>query len=360
MQEEKLYHYFRLGSWNFESICAWLSSLSKKGFILRRVHGHRYTFAKNELGELEYHIEYLSANINETLNYTQLCGWNYVCSDGYLHYFYCRKGEHYYTGAFYKRTYYDERKRFFTSLLVSNILSVGICLASIILIILRLSSPITYALLGLVVLLALYCVLSLINNLSALQGINRRLSVLPKCSPPSKTAFLTVPSNDYDRSFLDACLAYKKAGGLLYDVSTMPEARNMIKRLVSASQPDEEEVFEPFYTYWLIDNGQYIGSANLRLVLSEEQKRCGGNIAYEIRPEMRLKGYGTIILSKMLGIAAEKGLTSVLLTCEADNISAVNTIENCGGKLINVHVINREGNVRPTRIYSINLHTAAE
>ena len=81
-----------------------------------------------------------------------------------------------------------------------------------------------------------------------------------------------------------------------------------------------------------MDNGEYIGSANLRLSLTPEQRRCGGNIAYEIRPEMRLKGLRHHNPHKMLDIAAQ-GAFSVLLTCRADNVSAVNTIENCGGKL---------------------------
>ena len=51
----------------------------------------------------------------------------------------------------------------------------------------------------------------------------------------------------------------------------------------------------------------------------------------------------------------KKGLENVILTCEADNISAVNTIENCGGKLMSIYVANLDGFVRPTRIYNDSL-----
>ena len=358
MQEEKLFRRYRVGKWNFDAICSWLSAMSRRGYFLRGVRGHRFTFARREPAELEYHVEYLSANINETLRYTQLCGWNYVCSDGYLHYFCCAKGKHYYTGAFYKRAYYTQRKGFFTSLALYDAVSAVICAVCALLIFFNLSSPLTAVLLGLVLLLLIYSVISLINNLLIRRGIQKRLSALPEPCIPSGTAFLTLPDPEYDRSFLEACLAYRKNGGMLYDIETLTDARNMIRRLAAASQPGEG--YEPFYTYWLIDNGEYIGSANLRLELTPQQRRYGGNIAYEIRPEKRLRGYGTIILSKMLEVAQDKGLSSVILTCEADNVSAVNTIENCGGRLTGVNIVNIGGAARPTRVYTVNLRTSEE
>lgn len=351
--QEKLYKVLRFGNKNFDALCQWLGKMSARGYFLHSVKGHIYCFTKNAPCPLEYHVEYVSANVNDTLQYIGLCGWNYICSDGYLHFFCCTKGKHYYTGAFYKRSCYSERKQFFSSLLISDAVSVLICLACCLLIAPKLSSPLTYVLFLLILLIGIYCLGGLINNALILSSINKRLAALPRSQAPSRTAELVSPDEQYAASFLDACLAYKEAGGMLYDISTLTDARNLIHRLNAAAQPDDER--EPFYTYWLIDNGSYVGSANLRLTLTEAQRKCGGNIAYEIRPEMRLRGYGTVILSKMLEEAAKKGLENAVLTCEADNISAVNTIENCGGKLISIHVANLDGFVRPTRIYNVSL-----
>ena len=218
-----------------------------------------------------------------------------------------------------------------------------ICAICSLLIFFNLSTPLTAVLFALVLLLLIYSVISLINNLLIRRGIQKRLSALPEPCIPSGTAFLTLPDPEYDRSFLEACLAYRKNGGMLYDIETLTDARNMIRRLAAASQPGEG--YEPFYTYWLIDNGEYIGSANLRL---------------ELTPQKRLRGYGTIILSKMLEVAQDKGLSSVILTCEADNVSAVNTIENCGGRLTGVNIVNIGGAARPTRVYTVNLRTSEE
>lgn len=354
----RLYKRYRASTWSFDALCAWLSSMSARGYFLHSVKGHCFYFTKNAPCELEYHVEYISANVNDAINYTQLCGWNYVCSDSFLHFFSCRAQQHYYTGAFYKRSCYNERKRFFKALMLSDGASVAICALCCGLIAPKLSSTLTYVLFFLVLLIGLFCLYTFINNLAILKSIDKRIAALPKPVTPSSTAFITKPDNAYDASFLEACLAYKNNGGMLYDISTLTDAHNLIHRLNKASEPSDG--FDPFYTYWLIDNGTYIGSANLRLTLNGEQARMGGNIAYEIRPEMRLRGYGTIILDKMLTIAAQKGLENVILTCEADNISAVNTIENCGGRLTSIHVANLDGNVRPTRIYTVSLRNRAD
>lgn len=353
MQEEKLYKVFRFGTKNFDALCQWLEKMSSRGYFLHSVKGHLFFFTKNAPCQLEYHVEYISANVNDTLQYVGLCGWNYICSDNYLHFFCCNEGKHYYTGAFYKRSCYTERKQFFRSLLISDTVSVLICLVCCLLIAPKLSSPLTYILFFLILLIGVYCLGGLINNALILSSINSRLTALPRRLTPSATAELVTPSEKYAHSFLDACLAYKEAGSVLYDINTVTDAHNLIYRLNAAAQPQEGR--EPFFTYWLVDNGSYVGSANLRLSLTEDQRKCGGNIAYEIRPEMRLRGYGTVILSKMLDEAMKKGLENVILTCEADNISAVNTIENCGGKLMSIYVANLDGFVRPTRIYNVSL-----
>ena len=55
--KEKLYCRLRLGRWNFDSVCSWLSAMSRRGFVLRQVRSFRFFFAKEEPRELEYHIE---------------------------------------------------------------------------------------------------------------------------------------------------------------------------------------------------------------------------------------------------------------------------------------------------------------
>lgn len=88
----------------------------------------------------------------------------------------------------------------------------------------------------------------------------------------------------------------------------------------------------PMSVYWLIDGSRSIlGSSSFRHSLNADLLDLGGNIGYKIHPLERRKGYGTLILKLTLQKAREKGLTRVLVTCDADNIASASIIQSNGG-----------------------------
>ncbi|MFN8513178.1 MAG: GNAT family N-acetyltransferase [Chloroflexia bacterium] len=89
--------------------------------------------------------------------------------------------------------------------------------------------------------------------------------------------------------------------------------------------------FVPQSIYWLVEGDEFIGRISLRHELNDQLRRLGGHIGYEIRPSRRRQGYGTAILGLVLPKAREHGLTSVLITCDADNIASQRIIEQHGG-----------------------------
>lgn len=91
--------------------------------------------------------------------------------------------------------------------------------------------------------------------------------------------------------------------------------------------------YVPDTRFWLIDNGEYIGSANLRLSLNEYLLIAGGHIGYNIRPLKRMMGYGKAILRLVLPEARKLGLDRVLLTCDETNEGSRKIIEANGGVL---------------------------
>ncbi len=93
--------------------------------------------------------------------------------------------------------------------------------------------------------------------------------------------------------------------------------------------------YVPATTLWLVDDGEYIGSANIRHILNENLLKMGGNIGYGIKPSKRGKGYGTKILELALSEAKKLGIDRVLVTCDDDNIGSAKIIEKNGGVLEN-------------------------
>lgn len=88
----------------------------------------------------------------------------------------------------------------------------------------------------------------------------------------------------------------------------------------------------PATTYWLVDNGEFIGHINVRHKLNDHLEKEGGHIGYAIRPSARKKGYGMKILELVLPKAKELGLQKALVTCDESNVASKKIIERNKGQ----------------------------
>jgi predicted acetyltransferase len=89
----------------------------------------------------------------------------------------------------------------------------------------------------------------------------------------------------------------------------------------------------PATYWWVVEEGEYLGSISLRHRLTEELRQVGGHIGYWIRPSARGRGLATWALGAVLTKARGLGLQRVLLTCRNDNAASARTIERNGGVL---------------------------
>lgn len=80
--------------------------------------------------------------------------------------------------------------------------------------------------------------------------------------------------------------------------------------------------YVPQYCYWLIDNNIPVGFGKIRLGLTEQSRREGGNIGYAIDSRYRGKGYGTKLLSLLLQKSKELGNEEILITVKKYNYSS--------------------------------------
>lgn len=90
----------------------------------------------------------------------------------------------------------------------------------------------------------------------------------------------------------------------------------------------------PQTIYWLFIDDKPVGYGKLRDYLNEVLKEHGGHIGYTIRPSARNKGYGKIILEKLIEEAKRKKIEEALITCQETNIRSRRVIEHNNGQLI--------------------------
>lgn len=90
----------------------------------------------------------------------------------------------------------------------------------------------------------------------------------------------------------------------------------------------------PYSEYWLIENGEYIGTIVIRHKPSGRLESIKSHIYFHIIPSKREKGYGLKILELGLVKARKLGLKDIIITCNYDNVASRKIIEQNGGIFI--------------------------
>jgi predicted acetyltransferase len=109
----------------------------------------------------------------------------------------------------------------------------------------------------------------------------------------------------------------------------------------------------PASTFWLVEDGEFVGIGNLRHRLTRALLRFGGHIGYAIRPTKWGRGYGTLLLKLLLKEATRLGIEEVLLTCDKANVASAKVMRKNGGILIDAFEDIIEGKPRTTCRYRI-------
>ena len=140
---------------------------------------------------------------------------------------------------------------------------------------------------------------------------------------------LILPTKKYWSSFKD-CLkdfhdnptpydteAVKKS----FDISDFQTYKEKTKQKQFGKNLLEGNV--PYTTFWAIQDDTVVGLLNLRHYLTDALKIRGGNIAYNIRPSERRKGYASLCLKLICKYAWDNfNISELLITCHENNTAS--------------------------------------
>lgn len=166
---------------------------------------------------------------------------------------------------------------------------------------------------------------------------------------------LVYPNKKYIASYKDAYEEYVKNNVDTYMFDN-PDEIDVVKKYYNyRNNINLKPGRVPQTTYWLIENGEFIGEISIRHHLNEFLLKRGGHIGYGIRFSKWKQGYGTKMLSLALKKAKNMRLKRVLITCNEDNLASAGVIENNGGKFENIVEVEDDGRVFKTKRYWIDL-----
>lgn len=153
---------------------------------------------------------------------------------------------------------------------------------------------------------------------------------------------LVKPSQKYKKSFLEALKEFHQENNLLEcDFDTVKNDFSLFIKYLEEQETgiNLPENLVPATTFWLIDNGEFIGRLSIRHFLNKNLLKEGGHIGYNIRPSKRRRGYGKKILELGLLKAKEIGIKRALVTCDETNTPSKKIIEANGGVYENSELI---------------------
>ncbi len=189
----------------------------------------------------------------------------------------------------------------------------------------------------------------------AVQWIEKNRRPAPEVKAPGLT--LVEPCEKYLASFLevreealaggmaDEGFSGAPAEELLGRYDDLRHGRNLPPGWVAADH------------YWLVDEGRgrFIGEVCIRHRLTEALERYGGHIGYAVRPSEWNRGCGTLMLRLALEKAEALGISTVLITCDDDNIASARVMEKNGFTLLDKVKNTIDGREIITRRYTKNL-----
>jgi len=156
---------------------------------------------------------------------------------------------------------------------------------------------------------------------------------------------LVMPEKEHEALWQDVVTAYRANGekgrnGLHLGLGVDEYDLYLSKTWEYRQGINLEEGRSPKTEYFLLDKEKQmiVGSLSVRHVLTPSSITTGGHVGCSIRPGMRGKGYGTLLLQLALAECEKLGIMDALVTCNKDNYPSAAVIKKCGGILENEFV----------------------
>ena len=151
-------------------------------------------------------------------------------------------------------------------------------------------------------------------------------------------AKLVKPNIEHKESYIEALREFQKEDR--YSFLDIADVSTNFQKFIDKVNDGKKHLHKPYEDWvepvpetvlWLVKDGKFIGTFNIRHRLNWHLEKWGGHINFVIRPSMRGKGFAKKILQKGMPFVCYLGIDKALITLDPENKPAQRVIEFCGG-----------------------------
>ena len=137
--------------------------------------------------------------------------------------------------------------------------------------------------------------------------------------------------------FQDLLLAEKAAGNTFIETKKVEDFPAFVEKSRRLEKETDDPNWSTVTSYYAFMDGEIAGKISCRWELDKgDLARAGGHIGYVTSPAFRRQGIMTDLLQFALDRYRERGILSVLITANVNNLPSRKTIEKVGGHLENI------------------------
>ncbi len=150
---------------------------------------------------------------------------------------------------------------------------------------------------------------------------------------------LVKPAVEHKESYLEALKEFQDEGR--YTFLDIKDVESSFEDFIHKLNEGKKHLHKPYADWvepvpetvlWLVKDGAFIGTLNIRHRLNWHLEKWGGHINFVVRPSMRGKGFAKKILQKGMPFVCYLGIERALITIDPKDEVGRHVVEFCGGQ----------------------------
>lgn len=160
------------------------------------------------------------------------------------------------------------------------------------------------------------------------------------------------------RTFEATMLEDKKVNPFVEFNEDVEDFEKIVARNVQSEIKQEEQTWSTYTKYFVFLDEKVVGYVICFWEMDHSDCQKLGHIGYMVAPDFRRQGMATTFVRFALERYLEKGVSSVLIATDQDNLPSRGLIEKLGGQLVALEEINYQGRKRWSARYQLETRNA--